>query len=271
MASFEQKLQSLKEMFPNHNPKTIEGILREMNGDVDNATSILLDTPENAPPPPTSSGHHGVPHGGYNQPPAQNYGGYPGQPYGAAPPQPAPYGSMPNAYGLPPQQLYGQQPQHYASPTQNAYGIPAQGYAAQPVQQPHHQPKPHQNAQQLPKFDHIFSNDFLRWPEDAEVIRVDRNGNPISAPPTPAYSPAPGAVSYQNPPPAYGGAPAYPGIGIPQCDPNDDIVPPQRGPIPQIDIDSDLIPGVTKGKDSTSWWENFKKRFQKKDKYESLN
>ena len=246
---FQQKLQSLYEMFPNHRRDTIEGILREMNGDLDNACSILFDTNENAPPPPPPSGpSHG---GGYRPPPQhlQNPGGY-GNPQ---------YPAMNQGYGAPPPQ---------------PYGMPQPSYP--PPQQRPPQPKP-----QLPKFDHIFSNDFLRWPENAQVRRVNRDGTPCSpqgypgAPPAyPGAPPAyPGAgPAYPGAAPAYGGGyPAYPGIGVPACDPNDDL-PPPGGAMPQIDIDSNLIPGVSKG-DSQSWWDNFKARFKKgsSNSYQTIN
>ena len=252
MASFQQSVQMLHEMFPNHRLDTIEGILQEMNGNVDNATSILLDTPVNASPPPFSNSN--PQRGGYRPPPPQ--------PQYAPPPSyqaPPPYG---NGYPGPTATAQPYSPA-YAPPSQ-VYGASPQPYGAPP--QPYGAPPPQRSA--LPKFDHIFSNDFLRWPEDAQVVRVDRNGHPL---------PTPHSINLGNPPPfpvaAGRNPPAYPGgIGaIPACDPNDDLPPSQ---MPQIDINSELIPGVTQSKDSTSsWWENFKARFKKKDKtaqYEAI-
>ena len=267
MASFEQKVQSICEMFPNHRRDTIEGILREMNGNEDNAISILLDTPENAPPPPPPGAPAQHAHPQYQaQPPRQQYpGNYPAPQGNYRNPQP--YPAQGNQYMAPNQ--YGGIPQPYGMPQQYA----------PPQPKPAHQQPQRTSSTPLPKFDHIFSNDFLRWPDDAQVIKVNRDGVPIGPPP-PAQPMAPNA---NYPPPSYPGAapsypapgyaPSYPGIAIPACDPNDDLPPPSNGHLPQIDINSDLIPDVDKGKDSTSWWENFKARFKKKKDtaYESIN
>ena len=264
--SIQQKVAQLAEMFPNHRRDTIEGILMEMNGDIENATSILLDTPENAPPPPVSNSSRGPPAGGQQYPNIPSYQ----PPYGAPPPYaapPAPYGAPP-PYGAP-QPSYGAPQPNYGSP----YGAPSYQPQPQPARAA---PKPKPKPANLPKFDHIFSNDFLRWPEDAEVVRVSRDGTPVRGSPAPA--PAPAAPQPQwGVPPAYPGAapsvmpPAYPGvpgIGVPVCDPNDDPVP---EPAPQINIDSNLIPGVSQGNDNAGWWANFKSRFSGSKSQENQN
>lgn len=47
----DQALMELKEMFPQHNPATVEAILKDQNYNLDSTIGILLNTDINAPPP----------------------------------------------------------------------------------------------------------------------------------------------------------------------------------------------------------------------------
>lgn len=253
--SYQQQVNEIAEMFPRHKRSTIENILRDMNGNADNAISILLDTPEdiNTPDRQPQMPPQYPPGPMHQPPPPQGYPGYPGYPPTYAPPPQAYPGAPPAAY--PPRPSYAPPPSY--QPPQPGYPQPNGYPGAFPVPQPAQPPaQPKPAPQQLPKFDHIFSQDFLRWPSNAEVVKVGRDGMPINqmsgsgmAPPVPGY---PG-----YPQPSY---PQSYGIGIPMADPNDD---PMSVGAPQININSDLIPGVTTSEaNPNSWWNNFKGRFQ---------
>lgn len=306
--SIQQKVNSIAEMFPNHRRDTIEAILMEMNGNEENTVSILLQTPENEPPPQRSgpSNAPAYPTGGYSPAyePAPAYptpnaypgaypspGGYPG----AVPPP----GGYPGAYAAPPPAYGGVPYPAYGAP--NMYTQPAPAA-----------PKPKPKPANMPKFEHIFSADFLRWPDDAEVVRVSRDGTPMptveqppmypgaapsypgaapsypgaapsypgaapsypgAAPSYPGAAPSyPGAVpTYPGAAPSYpGAAPTYPGAGYtaPAANPNEDA------PVPQVNVDSALIPGVNADQNQTAgWWANFKQRFSsnKRNQYQNLN
>lgn len=309
MATIQDKVNSIAEMFPKHRRDTIEGILMEMNGDEENTISILLDTPENAPPPPKSkSSQPSYPGAGA---PSAAPGGYPGA-YAAPPPGPGGYpGAYASPMGYPPAgaPAPGGYPGAYA-----AYSAPPPGPggypgayaapAAYPSQSnaPKPAPKPKPKPAQLPKFDHIFADDFLRWPDNAEVVRVSRDGtvmpmgpqgvpNQATAPSYPGANPTypgqppsyPGAApSYPGAAPSYpGAAPSYPGAapsyqptynayGNPTYPGSNQSYPAcnpmdDQAPMPTIGVDSNLIPGVDADSNKTAgWWSNFKARFSKK-------
>ena len=197
-------VSQLKEMFPQHSITTIERILVEMNGDFNNALSILLDLP------PESS---------------------------APKPQPKPSNQPP------PSKPQYQQPQY---------------------QQPQYQQPP--NHQPIQSIHHIFSNDFLRWPVGAEVIKTFVDGrnseqrmsaNPWDnkLPQNQGYYPSPNNTSAP--------LPTYVGFNIPSVDPNDD-------PIPDINIDSSLLQKPQQEK--SGWWQSFKNKFSNNaPNYNQLN
>ena len=170
-------IQSLREMFPNHKEATIRSILRDMDGDVANAASILVQTPED-----------------------KNTSDYPAR-------------------------------------------VPV-GYSGQQNRQ-----QTRQSPQINHKFGHIFTLDFLRWPQTAAVKRINRDGTPASGL-APGWNPNPQSytpVSNYNRPDITSGL-----LG-------------EDSLIPQISIDSDLIPGSKKTSNVKSWWEQFKRRFSSKN------
>ncbi|EAY13255.1 hypothetical protein TVAG_463890 [Trichomonas vaginalis G3] len=147
--------------------------------------------------------------------------------------------------------------------------------AAKPAQSHHSSRK----QSHVPKLDHIFDDDFLRWPDDAEVVRVSHDGRtspypdditstvdlPVSTDSVSnADSTALGAdTAYQT----SGTIPVYPKSGSQYAEQEDYL-------LPSIGVDANLIPGVdADSKQTASWWDNFKARFSKKkgNHYQSLN
>lgn len=209
----EAKINAVAEMFPNHRRDTIEAFLKMTKGNVDGTISILLDTPENTPPPQPEHRKH-----------SEN-----------ADKAHASSGAKPHA--------------HDADPAHPA-----------PV---------HPKRAKIPKFEHIFPEDFLRWPEDAEVIRVDRNGETPIVPTSPSFGVDVefSESSEQTPSPDQKLSQSKP------YDPNAAIRPEQHV-LPNISVDAALLPGVDADKKTTAgWWKNFKSRFSKHKQadYQSLN
>lgn len=123
------------------------------------------------------------------------------------------------------------------------------GYAPNVYLGPQNQYQQSQSSQLFHKFGHIFSFEFLRWPQTAAVRRINRDG-------TPAGDLAPG----WNPnPQPYTPTGNYNRATLNQGLLGDDHL------IPQISIDSNLIPGSKKTSNVRTWWDQFKRRFSSKN------
>ena len=206
-------ISQVQEMFPEHSRRQIEEIVRRTNANIDEAISVVLETPPQPEENPSSSSQNFYssppPQNNYNQPPPQNLYNIPPQNNYNQPPAQNLFNIPPqNNYNQPPaQNLYNNPPQNNYNqpPTQNLYNNPPQNnYNQPPTQQvpSFNKPKPKKtNAQ------HIFPQDFLRWPEDAQVIKE--------------Y--LPGSAHYNETMNNVGNYAFQ--MNFPACDPNDDPMP----------------------------------------------
>lgn len=231
-------------MFPNHSLETITRIYGEMNGDSENTISILLGMPDEprSPPPPSAPRNQNYPPQQVNHPPQGNY------PPSSVPPS---YGDNFMNVGM------------FAPPSM-PQNIPAQPHPQPQAPRPNPQPNP---APQL-SLNHIFKPDFLRWPIDAQVVKVGIDGNhaqqqqPSFANPFGGNSGVP-PQNYMYPSPNQGmSGPMYFNPNIPPVDPNDDAST-------NISIDSNLL-GGGQNEATPDKWSRFKSFFSSSNTYNKI-